>query len=194
MREAQQERDEPSQLPSRPEDARAVILLCVMALIAIGLVRPAGASAVPDTLRACAQEPDDHKRLACYDQEIARLSAKADRSIGLTKAQERKEDETEAQRAVRSSQPASAPVLAPKPVSTSTRQGPLESAAVASISRRGDGRCVITLDNGQVWLQGEAYESFEAKTGEAITIRSGLLGSFYMHTASGADTRVTRQR
>src|SRR5579862_4944706 len=134
MREARGARDELPLFPSRTDGARGAIVRCCVALIASALVRTTGASEVPAALRACAQEPDDHKRLVCYDQEIARLSAKADRSIGLTKAQERKEDEVEAQKAVGSGQ--SAPAVPAK----TTRKGPLESAVVASISRRGDGR------------------------------------------------------
>jgi hypothetical protein len=135
----------------------------------------AAASSVPDSLQACAQERDDGKRLACYDREVRRLSIKAQQSIGLSEHQERQLDPPEAR--------TSAP---PTPQA--------ESASISSITHRSDGRSIFTLDNDQVWVQGEAFEAFDAKVGDAVIIKAGALGSFHMRSPSGEDTRVTRAR
>jgi hypothetical protein len=143
------------------------------------------ASGLPASLQACTQEPDDSRRLACYDHEMARLAAAPppamspapapvpDKSFGLTPEQQRQ--------------------LEPR----ATREKVIPqtlSSTVSAVSSRGDGRLVITLANGQVWVQGEAYEVFRIKAGDAITIKPGLLGSFHLYGPSGYATRVTRAR
>jgi hypothetical protein len=56
------------------------------------------------------------------------------------------------------------------------------------------GRLVIRLAKGAAWLQGEAYEIVDFAPGNAVTIRNGVLGSFYLSTPSGTRIRVTRMR
>jgi hypothetical protein len=143
-------------------------------------VRTADAAAVPDALRTCTQVTDNDQRLSCFDREMAREIAQSDSLLGLTPQQEHR---LAVEAAKQSGAPP--PAIAPKPQVSGT---------IARVVRRADGRALITLDNGQVWLQGEAYERFDAQPGETVLVRSGVLGSFYMHAASGADTRVTRQR
>jgi hypothetical protein len=143
------------------------------------------ASGPSDALRACMQEPDDSRRLACYDREMARLAAapppaaspapapSPDKTFGLTPEQQQK--------------------LQPR--ATREKASPQTlSSTVSAVGSSGDGRMVITLANGQVWVQGEAYEVFRVSVGDAITIKPGLLGSFHMYAPSGYATRVTRAR
>lgn len=142
-------------------------------------------SALPHSLQACAQEPDDSRRLACYDREMARLAAappaavtpapapSPDKSFGLTPEQQRQREP----RATREK-------VVPQTL----------SSTVSAVSSQSDGRLVITLANGQVWVQGEAYEVFRVNVGDAISIKPGLLGSFHMYAPSGYATRVTRAR
>ena len=66
------------------------------------------------------------------------------------------------------------------------------TAHIASVSRNGAGRQLFTLDNGQVWRQAESKASFEAGPGDAVTISSGALGSFWLATGKHNRTRVER--
>ncbi len=137
-------------------------------------------------LQACAAESDAAGRLACFDREVALL-------------------------------PKPAPVEQPEPAAAATspvlsaeeRFGLTESAArrkekfekapqleslealVTKISRRPRGELVMTLDNGQIWVQRQAA-TFDVRVGDAVTIKAGVLGSFTMSTASGRFTRVAR--
>jgi tRNA-dihydrouridine synthase len=51
---------------------------------------------------------------------------------------------------------------------------------------------VVTLDNGQVWRQAETRASFEAHAGDAVTVSSGAIGSFWLATDVHNRTRVER--
>jgi hypothetical protein len=133
----------------------------------------AAPTALPEALQACKQEQDDNRRLACYDREVARLAAKPDDSFGLSPQQERKLQPADAQDK-------------PKPQ--------VLGSSVTAVIARSDGRQVIRLANGETWVQGEAWENFHVNVGDAISIKPGLLGSFYLYTPSGLATRVTRLR
>jgi hypothetical protein len=131
-------------------------------------------SAVPEPLRACAQLEDDSKRLSCYDREIARLST-----------QDEPVRQSPTPPSTTNPKPAKAPV--------STEEAAI-SATVSNTARRADGRWVITLDNGQVWLQAETRGNFQTKPGDVVQVRISGLGNSFMHTTAGGDTRVTREQ
>jgi hypothetical protein len=134
---------------------------------------PAAWSGLPEALQSCTREQDDSRRLACYDREIPRLAAMLGDS----------------------------PTLAPEPKprlsapDVHNRPGhQILSSVVSAIHERGDGRKAITLANGDTWVQGEAWEAFHVSVGDAITIKTGALGSYHLYTPSGLATRVTRER
>jgi hypothetical protein len=149
------------------------LVLTALSCGRVGLAAPSG---LPEALQACTQEHDDSRRLACYDREMAHLKAASEKSFGLSGAQERKLE------------PPSTPEAREKP------KPQVLSSTVAAVSMRGDGRQVIRLDNGETWVQGEAYETFHVNAGDIVTIKHGALGSFYMYVPSGLATRVTRVR
>jgi hypothetical protein len=126
-------------------------------------------------MRACVQEQDDGRRLACYDREMART----EKSFGLNDEQKRKLDR-------------SSPVVDAKPPVVDIKPQTVPSSVVA-VTLRTDGRNVITLQNGQIWVQGEAFEHTEIRVGDSVTVKSGLLGALYMYLPKGR-TRVTRER
>ena len=146
---------------------RALLILAPTALVVAGTA--AANSAIPDSMRMCVQEQDDSRRLACYDREMAR----AEKSYGLTDEQKRKLD--------------------PPKASAEVQAQPLSSKVLA-VTLRADGRNAISLENGQIWVQGDAFENIAIHVGDAVTIKSGLLGSFYMDLPSKLRTRVTRKR
>lgn len=154
-------------------------------------VRPAAAHDATEALRACTLEPDDARRLACYDREMARLTSAAT---------------TESTDAAPSTTPEPPP--APE-LSAEERFGLPEeeirkkqkvvegekldrlTATITGISQRPHGELVMTLHNGQVWVQNET-RTFDVRIGDAVTIKTAALGSFLMVTASGRSTRVSR--
>lgn len=159
-------------------DGWRIIALCLLGDIALAAERDESLAA----LRICMNEPDDHLRLSCYDREMARLSAAAEKSFGLTAEQRRKLTPP----APAAATPSATPPAKPTPE--------LMSSTVVTLSVRADGRSVIELANGAVWVQGEAYEPLNLRPGESVTIRPGLLGSYYLYRPSGERTRVTRAR
>lgn len=155
-----------------------------------------------DRVIACANEPDDARRLACYDSAMAKVKTP-----------------------VSETQPAPAPTAATKPAvpepaarpavpataddfgvngSAVARQRRSEqeqekseaeprslSAEVTEVTKQPLGQLVITLKNGQVWMQKDAERYFPVKPGDQVTINAGTLGSFHLVNGKRS-TRVTR--
>jgi len=152
----------------------------------------ARAQAVPPSLRACAAETRDAERLACFDREIARL--------------------TESKNADNLPPVAVPPPPAPPPLSAEEkfgRRGELIReerdqqsaqalkelhAVVTKVTSRTYGELVITLDNGQVWVQVLPDPHFSVDLKDKITIKPGALGSFLLSAPSGRSTKVKRLR
>ncbi len=142
------------------------------------------------TLAKCAEEQDDARRLACYDRAIgtqekrpipgaaappatAPVPAKPDEELGARELRDQQEREAE----------------------SSDPNRPTELVAkVAEIAKRPNGTHVITLDNGQVWVESSIDYSFRVKVGETVKIRRAALGSFLLSTPGKHSTRVTRQK
>jgi hypothetical protein len=158
--------------PTRPTIKRSPRVLLPLVLTASGMMTGTEAATplgVSDSMRACVQEQNDSRRLACYDREMAR----AEKSYGLTDEQKRKLEQPKAG-------------IDAKPQTLSSK--------VLAVTLRADGRNVITLENGQIWVQGEAFEHTAIHAGDAVTIKPGLLGSLYMFLPSRLRTRVTREQ
>jgi hypothetical protein len=68
------------------------------------------------------------------------------------------------------------------------------SATVAEVTRDPRGFALITLDNGQVWRQTEGLPS-RVKQSSAVTIKPGLLGSYFLVSDSPRESyRVRRMQ
>jgi hypothetical protein len=85
------------------------------------------------------------------------------------------------------------PAAAPELVSAAPASERIDrlNATVTAITKRARGELVVTLDNGQLWLQKDS-EYVPLKTGEQITILAGALGSYRLITAAGRAMAVTR--
>lgn len=149
--------------------AIAAVLLTVVSSWRVSAAPPA----LPAALQACAQERDDSQRLACYDREVPRLDTTPDKAFGLSAQQQSKLEQPDVREK-------------PKPQTL--------SSSVTAVSQRVDGRIVVALANGQIWVQGEAWKAFPLNVGDAITIKPGALGSFQLDTPSGVSIWVTRAR
>jgi hypothetical protein len=68
------------------------------------------------------------------------------------------------------------------------------TAHIAAVSQTPRGEFIVTLDNGQVWEETETVSHLPLRTGDSITIKRGMLGSFYMSSEQVLGLRVRRVR
>ncbi len=133
-----------------------------------------------DGLLACRHVSNPEERLACFDRAAGAAAdtrgspaplPDAKQSFGLPDAD-----------------------LAAKEVAAGVRPAPLPriDAHVSQIMRAADGLLVFTLDNGQVWRQSSPAGEMLAKQGDAIIVKRGALGSYWLAFPSGRDCKVTR--
>jgi hypothetical protein len=153
---------------------RGWLIACVTAATLAGAVH---AGPLPGSVLDCQKETDDARRLACFDREVRRHAGTPEQRFGL--------------------RPHQAPPAAPgeAPVSHEN-DDELQNitAKVTAISRRPHGEGVLTLDNGQVWVQAQAGAQLRVRVGDEVTIRSAALGSFLLSGPRGGSTRVERVR
>jgi hypothetical protein len=154
-------------------NAKGIVMLPARLLLLTALcVGPVVASEPepdPDVahLRKCTEESNDTKRLACYDLEMRRTKRAAD--FGSE-------------------------ALPRKPSHEPAASGSNDlTAKVQAITQRTYGKLVVTLDNGQVWEQQEMLD-FSLNVGDVVTIKHGLLGSFWMTNPSHERTRILRTK
>lgn len=150
----------------------------LLQLFAIGISAEEAAA----RLHACRSEPDIARRVECYDREVdAQLAqvrsepvapqSPADR-FGYGDVREREERAAEL-----------------------SGRAPSElRATVVEVSKRSNGRHVITLDNGQVWGETSHEAAFRVSVGEEIRVSRAALGTFLLSTPSNRSTRVSRIR
>ena len=67
------------------------------------------------------------------------------------------------------------------------------TAVVANIEWR-NGVFVVTLDNGQTWIQTERDSRLQIAAQDSVTIRRASLGSHLLSAKQGIATRVKRLR
>lgn len=161
---------------------KGIVLSCVVALFAIPPVAAAQNQDV--ALRACRAEPDDARRLACYDREMDRIGKEQatvaaesppvltpEEQFGRTGAMARDESDRK---------------------NKETRDLGELIATVTEIWTRSDGLMVYTLDNGQVWKQNAPDPHFRLKAGEKVKIQPAAMNSFLLSGPSKRSTRVSR--
>jgi hypothetical protein len=145
--------------------------------------------ALTERLAACVRERDDALRLACFDRETAQLSASSDGASVAT--------EKSGASAAASDFGLSGSEVARKRGPVREENAPPEvkrvDATVTAIARQPRGEIVLTLDNGQVWVQKTATSWFPIEVGDQITITAGALGSYRLSN-SGRSTAVTRTK
>ena len=185
------------------------LAVLAIAISGSGPVTAALAQALPASVRACASERDDARRLSCYDREIARLDQGGD----VAAAPATKAEVAPAAAAAAAAAPAAAatpptaaaPAAAPEAKfgyrgdiarkdldeQAATEGVDRLEATITEVSSRAHGELVITLDNGQVWAQKAPDSKMHLKAGDQVTIKKASLGS-YMLVAAGRSTRVTR--
>jgi hypothetical protein len=164
--------------------------LRLLALIGCSL---AGASssfaterALTERLVECVRERDDARRLACFDRATAQLDASSSKGASVT---------AEGGAPSASDFGVSGSEVARKRGAAGEENAPPEvkrlDATVAAIARQPRGELVLTLDNGQVWVQKTATSYFPVEVGDQVTIMAGALSSYRLMTG-GRSTAVTR--
>lgn len=163
----------------------AVAIALVLGRAPFALGQTPTAKFLVDELKHCAAAVEAAQRLACYDQLAARLPAPA-----ATRAQ---------------SPPSDAPIASTAATAADfgVNNGPLQAkqqagkpqaitAVVTKIAQRPRGELVMTLDNGQVWVQNQAAAYFPLKPGDKVEISLGLLDSYVLWAPFRRSTKVTR--
>ena len=154
---------------------------------AIALVSSVGNAQLHDAFDACARTKDPAARLACFDRQVAARHAAEDRASP--------KQTHESASAISSVRPAPAQVVGSDVGHGAHRAQPAPSAAiVATIVKVIPRRPLISaveLDNGQIWEQSEA-KRLSVRPQEKVTIRPGVLGSFFLKSADGRAIRVHR--
>lgn len=153
-----------------------------MAALLASFANPApatGADAAPAALEKCVAERDDTRRLACFDAAMARLATLPPAAPPPTQ-EEKFGARGDLRRDIeRQERPHEAPL------------DKLEGT-VSAIAARADGTLVVTLDNQQVWQQLTGGEGFRLKAGDKVTLKPGVLGSYFLVSPYGRSTKVKR--
>ncbi len=133
----------------------------------------ATSASTADDLSTCAGFEDDSARLACYDGLAGRPRPdmpKAVADFGVTEQLKRERDpET---------------WIAARPESV--------TRTVKSVGRNASDRLVVTLEDGQVWLQTETKSHVPVRPGDVVVIKRAAMGTFMLLTPSSVATRVRR--
>lgn len=176
------------------------------AVVAAGLLVaafqvPAAEKDVPAPLLVCAAEQNDTRRLACFDQAVARMrgSDRPDKpaaAAGATPA------------VVAGAAPAATPPSATQRVVSQEEEfglrvdqkeekpGQLSEivATVTDVRAKPHGELIITLANEQVWAEIAPGSKIKLKPGDTVKIESGVLRSFVLVAPNGRSSKVSRVR
>jgi hypothetical protein len=145
-------------------------------------VQAIAAAAEPDMerLRVCASEADESVRLKCYDREMSRESTASSANVA-TGSRQRSELESD-RRDDKRHQTEANEASNKKPV----------KATVTRLSELEHGELVVTLDNGQRWVQIDPT-LFPLEVGDEVTVLPGALRSWWLVGPNGhVRTRVKR--
>lgn len=185
------------------------------AVALVSLMHPcagiAAAASSDERMQACATEPDDARRLACYDDAVGVVRETGNSQTA--NAQNASVQNAPAPNTPRADVPTPKPSSAAADERTATErfgyQGEIAreqidrqaattpklkmlQARITDIESLPLGEFVLTLDNGQVWKQ-KAKESIgPLRVGDQVTIRAGALGSYRLSASSNRSTLVQR--
>jgi hypothetical protein len=197
-------------------DPRLFLSALALTLAAAGVapVRGSTPDPLPAQLKHCASLTDAGARLACYDalagsptlnQAASTPAGNATAATAGVAMGGRLGAATPANGgAAVAGSAASGTSPAPSDTEFGVHNGPLEGklitpqrekhllAVVSRVSNRPRGELVVTLDNGQVWVQIEAT-NYPLKAGDHVEIDVGALGSYVLWSPSNRRaTKVTR--
>lgn len=186
-------------MPKRRDTA----FLCAFVL---ALTTRASLAATPDplaTIRQCAAESDDTRRLACYDKQFRVLDA-----YTATPVQPRATAAAQSTAAQPATVPGATPPVPPAGSaeqrfgmngqverSNPTTQAPkIDHLAgrIAAVSYKPRGEAIIKLDNGQVWEEADGEDPVNLKVGDSVTVDTGVMGAYWLRFGKHGSVRVKR--
>jgi hypothetical protein len=162
-------------------------LVCPV-LVLCGTASLAGAQ-VSENLRSCAAEPDNARRLACYDKEMAHQRPAAPAQDSALSTASGTPDAVPAERFGLSDGQGRKLNAGAAPAEVKAL-----TAHVTNVFRLPNGLQRIALDNAQEWEQTEQDGGFNPQPGATATITRGKLGAFWMATDPYRRVRVKRIR
>lgn len=168
---------------------KSMLVLAACGLVSGGSAAAArtvqtGTPAQVQRLMACRSITAADQRLACYDRETAAMNqAIVNKDLYMV-------DKERARAAGRSLFGFSIPNfggLFGNNDDVSQIDGTIRSAAHNS-----DGGWLITLNDGSVWTQTDDWPGFQARTGEKVIVKRGVLGSFWLSSPGKNGIKVKR--
>jgi hypothetical protein len=128
---------------------------------------------------ACAMVFDRRERLACYDRAFPPPAQVRDAEVRQQEADFGYDEGT----------------ARPRQVDDAAAETVVDSlqAQVERVDYQGGVR-QLTMQNGQVWTLAEANSAGPLRSGDAVRIRKGLMGSYLLTTPDGVRLRVKRTR
>lgn len=156
------------------------------------------------SLEDCVQINVDSQRLACYDQLAGRVVQGTGSSSSLASGTAAATTGTAAAgttaagttAAVAASDPVADFGLSDKAIKQREPEKWVESVTgkVINVALAASDRYVITLDNGQVWMQSETNTRQILSPGDTVTIKRAALGSYKLSGPRSVYWRVRRLR
>lgn len=135
-------------------------------------------------LMACRNITAADQRLACYDRETAAMSqAIANKDLFMV-------DKERARAAGRSLFGFSIPNFGG--LFGSNGEVSQIDGAIRSARHNGDGSWLITLNDGSVWTQTDDWPGFDARPGDKVIVKRGVLGSFWLSSPGKNGIKVKR--
>lgn len=155
----------------------AVTAFLACALAAASATSPSRAQEPLAQSHACADIPDATERLACFDQAFPPTPEAVEAREEVAREQFGLSEDERNQRN-------------PDRPKDST-PGHIQ-AAITDLSYRRSGERLITLDNGQMWLETASSRHGVLSEGDAVEIRSAVGGSYRLFTPARVGLRVRR--
>lgn len=165
-------------------------------VVAAFLATPVPAADGQAAFEACAALQNDAERLRCYDRAMQSSRLAAATAVPAAPAPEPVAHEPKNATAPESAAESAA---APSRFGLDDEQGAEEEvdridAALADIDVQHHGERIFSLDNGQVWRETAPTPRLRVEVGDAVSIRSGLFGSYRLFGSGSISTRVERIR
>ena len=164
-------------------------LLAAFALVGAGAAPAArrvqtGTPAQVQRLMACRTIAAADQRLACYDREVAAMQ------VAISNQDLFMVDKEKARAAGRSLFGFSIPNFGG--LFGNNDQVSQIEGTIKSTAHNADGGWLITLNDGSVWTQTDDWPGLDARPGKKVTIKRGVLGSFWLSIPGQNGIKVKR--
>ncbi len=184
---------------------RILVTTFIISILALANAT-AAESDLAERMLACAAETDEGPRLACYDRESAAVGdASADKESAVSTQAAAATAATTASAAETASEAEAAAAVSASVVAAEPNEAELEeefgmtrelaksnpdyeagpelrelNAVVVAVSKRPGGQKIVTLENGQVWVEKMAVFGFRVEVGDTILLKKGNFGGYRM--------------